>query len=263
MIIPESKNPIQSSIRSYLGDSFSMPALSPELAPPPYHYKDDHMLNILFKTDPALVEKWVPLPLKPDPSLPILFYVGKLTIANYGLSYNEAALAVPVLDSSGKQGFYPLVLYLDQTNPIIGGRETYGYPKKEAEKITFEEQNGMLSGGITRYGFPIITYKFETLQKVSPIPPRVVAPWYLLKFIPSAEKDAPPDVLKLITMDFEPYTVRELTVGKGTLEFGNSPYDALLSKIPVTEILYSELIVSDFSMDYAKVVHDYLAGGAV
>jgi acetoacetate decarboxylase len=94
---------------------------------------------------------------------------------------------------------------------------------------------------------------------VDPIPPRPIAPWFLLKYIPSAEKGSPPDVLKLITMGFDPYILKELNVGKGTLEFGNAPDDALLTKIPVSKVVYSEFIVTDFTMENAKVVYDYLA----
>jgi acetoacetate decarboxylase len=82
----------------------------------------------------------------------MLFYIGKLNIDNYAFKYSEAALVVPILDQSGNQGWYPIVLYLDHPNPIIGGREIYGYPKKEAEKISFEEKDGTITAGVTRYG---------------------------------------------------------------------------------------------------------------
>jgi acetoacetate decarboxylase len=249
------KNPL----RAYLGEAFSMPVFSPELVPPPYIYKDNRMLNILFRSDADVIESLVPYPLKADLSQPLLFYIGRLVIANYAsFTYNEAAVAVPVLDPDGKPGFYPLVLYLNHPNPIVGGREIYGYPKKEAEQISFDERNGVIYASVTRYGVKIIQAAFEVQQKVDPIPPRPTNPWYLLKYIPPAVKNAPPDVLKLIGMGFDPYILRELKVGQGTLEFGRAPDDIFLTKIPIREVVYSEFIVSDFSMDDAWVVHDYL-----
>jgi acetoacetate decarboxylase len=75
------------------------------------------------------------------------------------------------------------------------------------------------------------------------------------------KKDAPPDVLKLTSTVIDPDVIKELRVGKATLEFGDSPFDALLAKIPVKEIVYSETIVHDFTLGYGKVVVDYLASG--
>ena len=250
---------IQTGIQAYLGDAFSMPVLSPELTPPPYRYTDDRMINILFATDPQVVEKLVPPPLQPDPTQPMLFYIGKLYMPDYEFSYNEAALAAPVIDQNGQPGYYPIVLYLDKPNPIVGGREIYGFPKKEAEEISFEEENGTITAVVTRNETPVITVNLEVQQKVDPIPPRTIAPWYFLKYIPSAEKDAPPDVLKLVTMGFEPYIVSEMAMGTATLEFGESPYDSILTQIPVNEIFYSEVITSDFTLGYGEVVLDYLA----
>lgn len=48
-------------------------------------------------------------------------------------------------------------------------------------------------------------------------------------------------------------------MGEGTLEFGNSPYDPFLAKIPVRRVVYSEVIVHDFTLGYGEVLLDYLA----
>jgi acetoacetate decarboxylase len=251
---------VSASVQSYLGDAFSMPIMSPELAPPPYLFKDNKVVNLLFKTDPQVLEKLIPYPLKPDYSQPMLFYIGRLNIAHYNVTYNEAARAAPVIGEDGQPGYYPIVLYLDTPNPIIGGREIYGYPKKEAEEILFEEgADGVITASVTRYGATIIKVTFTAGQQVDPVPPREIAPWYTLKLIPSAEKDAPPDVMKLIRMGFEPYSINEMTMGQATLEFADSFDDTLLTQIPVTEILYSEVVGTEFTMEYGEVVHNYLA----
>jgi acetoacetate decarboxylase len=143
----------------------------------------------------------------------------------------------------------------------VGGREVYGWPKTEAEQIVVKEENGKITASVTRYGKQIIKASFETQQKVDPIPERPKDTHYLLKLIPSVKKDAPPDVLKLTSTVIDPDVIKELRVGKATLEFGDSPFDAFLAKIPVKEIVYSETIVHDFTLGYGKVVVDYLASG--
>jgi acetoacetate decarboxylase len=236
-----------------------MPILSPMLgAPPPYRYKDTRATNILFKTDSELLEKLTPLPLLPNPNHLMIFYIGDFKFADFDMSYHEAGLLIPVIHE-GRNGTYPVVLYLDQVNPIVGGREIYGWPKKEAEKILFNEEHGKISAGVTRYGQQIIETSFEAQQKVDLIPDRPIEPMFTLKYIPSALKDAPPDVLKLISSTNDPDVIKELHVGRATLKFGVSPFDGLLARIPILEIVYAEAITHDFTMGYGDLVVDYLA----
>lgn len=256
-----SATPSKTTIPPNLGGAFSMPIISPEFPAPPYRYKDTQATNIVFKTDLQLLEKLVPPPLKPNLDQHMVFYIGHFQFADYDFSYHEAGLLVPVIREGKPAGSYAVVLYLDQPNPIVGGREVYGWPKTEAEQIVVREENGKITASVTRYGQQIIKASFEVQQKVDPIPARPKDTCYLLKLIPSIKKDAPPDVLKLTSTVIDPDVVKELRVGKATLEFGDSPSDAFLAKIPVKEIVYSETIVHDFTLGYGEVVVDYLASG--
>jgi len=237
-----------------------MPIISPEIGvPPPYRYKDTQATNIVFTTDPQVLEKLVPAPLKPNPEQPLVLYIGYFQFADFDLPYHEAGLLVPVIRDAKPAGYFAVVLYLDQPNPIVGGREIYGWPKKEAEQIVYKEENGKITAEVTRYGKQIIKVSFEAQQKIDPIPPRAKDTYFLLKLIPSIKKDALPDVLKLTSMVIDPDVIKELRVGKGTLEFGDSPSDPFLAKIPVKEVVYSETIVHDLTLGYGDVVVDYLA----
>jgi acetoacetate decarboxylase len=251
----------QTTIQSYLGGAFSMPIVSPSTPAPPYRYKDTKVTNIVFVTDPPVIEKLIPPPLKPNPDQLMVFYIGYFQFADFDLPYHEAGLLVPVACEGKPAGVFAVVLYLDQPNPIIGGREVYGWPKLDAEQIAVSEESGKITASVTRYGKQIIKVGFEAQQKVDPIPERPKDTCYLLKLIPSIEKDAPPDVLKLVYTVLDPDVIKELRVGKATLEFGDSPADAFLSKIPVQEIVYGETIVHDFTLGYGEVVVDYLASG--
>lgn len=250
------------TIQLDLGGAFSMPIISPEISmPPPYQYKDTKVTNILFKTDPAILEELVPPPLKPIPAQPLVLYIGYFQFADFDLPYHEAGLLVPVTCDGKPAGLYAVVLYLDQSNPIIGGREVYGWPKKTAQQIQYEETRGKITASVTRFGRQIVSVSFEAQQEIAFMPPRSKDTLYLLKLIPSVEKDAPPDVLKLNSMVIDPDVIKELRVGKASLAFGDSPHDAFLAKIPVREIVYSETIVHDFTMGHGEVVVDYLASG--
>jgi acetoacetate decarboxylase len=252
------ETPAQGSIEAYLGDAFTMPVVSPMIPLPPYLYKDSQATNIVFKTDPEVLARLVPPPLEPNPDQLMLFYIGHFQFADYDLPYNEAGLGVPVI-YNGKPGYYAVVLYLDQANPIVGGREVYGWPKKEAEQILYQEEDGKVTAEVTRYGYSIIKVTFEATETLDPIPERVNDPWYLLKMIPSLEEGAPPDVLRLYSTVLNPDVITEMHLGTATLEFGESPADAFLSQIPVEQIVYSETIVHDFTLGYGELVRDYLA----
>jgi acetoacetate decarboxylase len=242
-----------------LVSAFSMPAISPLTEPPPYRYRDCKAVNVLFTTDSAVLEGLVPPPLKPDLDQPSVLYIGHFVLADYDLPYNEAGLLVPVLRDGRPAGSFAVVLYLDRANPIVGGREVYGWPKKDADQILIEEQDGRIRAEVTRYGRRIISVTLAVRQTVDPIPERPKSPICFLKVIPSIQAGAPPDVLKLNSLVIDPDVITELRVGEGTLGFGDSPYDPFLATIPVRRVVYSEVIVHDFTLGYGEVLIDYLA----
>jgi len=239
--------------------AFTMPAISPMIPPPPYRYRDTKALNILFKTDPSIAQGLVPAPLKASPDQPLIFYIGHFQFQDFDATYNEAGLLVPVTCDGHAAGLFAVVLYLDKANPVVGGREIYGWPKKDADEIVFKEDKGKLVAGVTRYGKPIISVTFSDGQKAATIPPRPKDTFYMLKMIPSVVQGAPPDVMKLTSTVIDPDVIKELQTGKATLAFGESPFDSFLAGIPVREIVYSEVIVHDFTLGYGKDVIDYLA----
>ena len=93
---------------------------------------------------------------------------------------------------------------------------------------------------------------------MSSVSPQTSTP-SLLKVIPSVQVGALPDVLEFNSLLIDPDVITELRVGEGTLEFGDSPYDSFLAKIPGRQVVYSEVIVHAFTLGYGEVLIDYLA----
>lgn len=254
-----SPSPSKKGIHLTPENAFSMPVLSPMIGmPPPYRYKDSRVVNILFKSDVELLRKLVPSPLELSPDPLVILYIGLFQFTDVYMPYHEAGLLLPITHA-GRNGQYPLVLYLDKANPIVGGREIYGWPKKEAEDISFREEQGMIQASVTRYGQEIIDVRFEARQKIDPIPQRPPVPMFTLKYIPSAIKDAPPDVLKLISSSSDPDFITRMQIGEAALRFGPSPYDDLLARIPIEKVVYAEVITHDFTLGYGELVVDYLS----
>ena len=239
--------------------AYTMPRTSPLYSPPPIQFRDNRILTIVFRTTPETLKRIVPKPLVPN-SLHLMFiYVSKLNIeisdANQ-YTYLEAGIGVPATFSK-TPGNYAVYLYLDKALPIVGGREVWGWPKKDAS-ISFIEKDGKVSASLERLGFPILSVNASLLKKIDPIPSSPILPWYNLKIIPSVEKDAPPEVFQLTSTGNTDSKIKEFYSCEAELEFKSSPFDNL-EEIEILEITEVRFQVSDFVMDFGKIIYDYLA----
>lgn len=79
------------------------------------------------------------------------------------------------------------------------------------------------------------------------------------KIIPSARKNAPPDVWQLVSSVNADTITKELWNCGARLEFRTGLQDPL-GNTKVPEIVNAQFSVSDFAMDYGQVLHDCLVG---
>ncbi len=239
--------------------AYSMPRISPLYPPPPVQFRDNRILTIVFQTSPETLKKIVPDPLIPNPLNLMFVYISRLNIEVPGeerFPYLEIGIGVPTIFSK-TMGNYAVYLYLDKALPIVGGREIWGWPKKDAS-ISFIEKDGKISANLERLGFPLISVNASLGKKIEPIPASPSMPWYNLKIIPSVEKDAPPEIYQLTSTMNKDLVVKEYYGCKAELEFKSSPYDNLedIEIIKITDVTFQ---VTDFVMDFGKIIHDYLA----
>jgi len=234
---------------------YSMPEAWPTYTTPPYLYRDNEIISIMFKTSPEALKSLVPEPLAPNPMGLAVVYIGRLNLVEpIALSYLEAGIVIPSL-FNGKMGSYVLIMYLDKALPIIAGREIFGYAKKDAV-ISFSHENGKITGNVVRDGIELITLSIEQMEHLEQIPPQPKIPWYSLKVFPSILQNAPPDVKQIVSIPSGSDTKR-LHSGKGTLAFQSSRFDPL-GDIPILEIIKSEFAATDLVLDYGEVLFDYL-----
>jgi len=234
---------------------YSMPAASPIFTPPPYHYERNRQVTILFKTTADVVGRFVPAPLQPNPQQLIALYYSALFMTKpIEMPYREVGLFVPV-SYKGIPGLFFVFMYLDSVPGVVGGREIWGFPKKEAA-ISFVEQDGKVSTEVTRMGCPIIRATFTVQEKVETIPPSPFRAFYNLKVIPSIKRNARPDVLQLTSTPVVRES-KEMHSGTGVLELRNSPSDKL-GEIPVQAIANSQFEIYDMILDCGEVALDYL-----
>jgi acetoacetate decarboxylase len=245
--------------------NYSMPLSGPEYGAPPRTYHDSKLVNITFKTTPEALQKLVPKPMVPNADNLVSVYFGHFNTPDYssgdyifkGDNYLEVGFVAPV-SLANQAGGYSLFLYLNKPGPAISGREIWGFPKKEAD-IVMTEDKGKITFTVTRQGTTIMKATFQRTEKVEPVPNRPPRVRYNLKYIPSVRKNAPPDVMQ-ITSYSQGNKLKELQIGKATLELGSTSVDPL-GNMPVLEIVRAEYMVVDGTVDYGEVVYDYLKQG--
>jgi acetoacetate decarboxylase len=234
---------------------YCMPSVSPYYVPPPYEYKDNNTITILFRSTADALQELLPSPLVPNPDSLAFVYVGEFHVVSpFELKYKEAGLGIPVLFEE-KPANFMVIIYLDQVGAIVTGREIWGWPKKDAE-IIYSVKNGVYQASVIGDGLEIIHALVNASEQVKPIPPGADIPALNLKIIPSVKKNQPPDVLQLTSANISS-TTKTLFRGEASLTFASSSNDKV-GNIPVLGMISGEQSVVDMSLDCGDVLVDYL-----
>ncbi|HXW39324.1 MAG TPA: acetoacetate decarboxylase family protein [Acidimicrobiales bacterium] len=135
-----------------------------------------------YETDPEAVAAVLPPPLQaPDEPL-VRVTVATVDVGRgYGI-FGAGTFAVHCRyeDTAGD---YALVMPMTTEQATIGGRETFGEPKKLAD-ISLEHGDGHVRGSFTRMGTTFLEVRGDVDSEVEPAPERVRSSFYL-KFLPS------------------------------------------------------------------------------
>ncbi len=228
----------------------------------PVTYKGSETLSVTFQTTSEVIKRLVPSPLVAYTGDIMIISVAfhniesayidkKMQMSDY--KYHEMYLTIPVM-FNGKAGGYLPILYLDKVDPIIHGREIWGFPKFFAD-IDFQKNEKTASARVSKDGKPLIVLELElgslTSQKVESDPLM-----YILKYIPSAEEGSV-DIKRLISLYSSQFSYSRFQEANGKLTIDNIP-DASIGEIPVVSILDASYSVNNFILDYGKVEFDYL-----
>jgi acetoacetate decarboxylase len=135
-----------------------------------------------FETDPDAIAAVLPPPLSP-PVEPLV----RLTIATVDVGrgypiFGAGTFAVHARHED-LDGDYALVMPMTTEQAVIGGRETFGEPKKLAE-ISLDRDGDNIRGHFTRMGTTFVEVTGTVTGEVEPSPDRTRTSFYL-KFLPS------------------------------------------------------------------------------
>jgi acetoacetate decarboxylase len=135
-----------------------------------------------YETDPEAIAAVLPSPLSP-PSEPLV----RVTIATVDVGrgypvFGAGTFAVHARHEA-VDGDYALVMPMTTEQAVVGGRETFGEPKKLAD-IALTREGDAVRGSFTRMGATFLEIAGSVTGETEPPPDRTRTSFYL-KFLPS------------------------------------------------------------------------------
>lgn len=249
------------SYKVELKDLMKVSAAQPYLA----EFVGAEMVTVRFRTDRDVVASVLPRPLK-VPAEPVgTAFVARYPETNFGVRYNEGAL---FLDATykGERGSYCLAMPVDDDTAMISGRESFGYPKKIADRISLERSGDHIVGSVVRKDVEILRIEGDLTRPWEPTSttrwregedlegkPCLVGTSWLFKHFPAADNR---------TFETAPRLIREPVLfrprpgqlsGDLDLKLVSSVTDPL-GDIPVLEVLEAQYGFFDNTMLPGKVV---------
>lgn len=236
--------------------AFTMPLTSPAYPRGPYRFINREYLTITYESDIDILRAVVPAPLEVVEPLVKFEFMRMPDSTGFG-DYTESGQVIPVR-YKGKMGGYTHDMYLDDLPPIAAGREIWGFPKKLAQpklQVVQETLLGTLEYGPCRVATATMGYKYETLD-VKKVTEAMKAPNYLLKIIPHV--DGSTRICELVEYYLDDLVVKGAWQGPAQLQLAHHAL-APVASLPIRRIVSAVHILTDLTLPYGKVVHDYLA----
>jgi len=230
-----------------------MPSYSPLYPNGSVYFDEYRRLSAYCSVNEEFIKSIVPAPLTSFSNRVELF-LGVVTKIRGIRPYKEAGIAIPV-KYKGITGT-TVIEYVTSDEALCLGREPYGYPKKMADEVEFNEINERIYGHAKRYGKKFLSIDFHesTINKGierEPYP----QPRLEVKKIPGCDGKSW-DVNKLIAMRFKAKTM-EIKEGEAKVSFEKSDFDPFYKLSPV-KVEYAIFSVCSFTLSPGEVVEDLL-----
>lgn len=239
-----------------LKQAFAMPICSPSYPKGPYRFINREFFIITYETDVQALREVVPEPLEVTEPVVKFEFIRMPDSTGFG-DYTESGQTIPV-KYNGEVGTYTHAMYLDDHPPIACGREVLGFPKKLAQpRLHVEKETliGSLNYGPIQVACGTMGYKYETLDKKA-IKQQLSGNNYLLKIIPHV--DGSTRICELVEYQMTDLNIKGAWTGPAELELFRHAL-APVAALPVKKVISGSHFITDLTLPYGRVVHDYLA----
>lgn len=186
-------------------------------------------VTVTYLTDPSIVEEVLPKPLEPGAEPIVRISLQRVAIEGRP-PFGSAVFSVAARHG-GVEGDYPLFMPQSTEQSVIGGRETFGEPKKLGE-INVERDGEQVHARVTRLGHELIDVAGRITGGLE-LPPDQVNTEFYFKFLRTPDGDGITDPHLVYGSYHRHYEVFDAI--DGTIELGDSPLD------PVADLSVKEL----------------------
>lgn len=214
-------------------------------------------LLAIYETDPDLVASVLPPPLEPPDEPLVRVTIASVDMGRPGLPVFGACTFAVMAKHEGTSADYALVMPMSTEQSVIGGRETFGEPKKIGD-ITLERDGDRVVGKVTRLGTTFIEVS-GAVGETLPNPPDGRRTSFYFKFLPSPDGkgfDAEPSLVYC----YRDETTRAHAAVDGEVLLRESRFDPVF-ELPVRrlrEITLSEKKSIQTAEIHSKVPSDAL-----
>jgi len=204
-------------------------------------------IRTVFETDPAIVAAVLPKPLEPAPRPEGQLTTSQVTIHvsdDFQIEIGSAIFGVNAV-YDGQEGLYLLTMPMTIESAVVGGRETYGEPKKIAE-IGFDfgdaasgeaKAGDRLRATVTRMGIPYMEVAGRVGEELGPREFSEYA--WCFKANPSCEPDRMLDHDPLLVrLEWQHVQTRSAAMA-GEVTLRESPFDPV-ADVPVRRVVRME-----------------------
>ncbi len=143
-------------------------------------------IRVVYETDPKIAAALIPKPLEPAARAEVCVtfsHVAMQITPDYAFEIGSAVFG-PRAVYEGVEGVCLVTMPMTAEAAVVGGRETYGEPKKIAE-IDFRREGDEVSSGVTRFGMTYLKVHGRIVENLAPREFTEYA--YCFKAFPSCE----------------------------------------------------------------------------
>lgn len=235
----------------------SMPLQSPTFPRGPYKFFNRQYLVVSYTTNPEAIRAALPQPLEPAGDTVSVQWLDLPDGEGFG-AYSAAAQIIPCT-FKGEACNFVSQMYVDNTPPLVGGREIWGYPMKYG-KAALKVNGDTLTGSLHYAGQHVATasmvYKHDAFRKdFSREQGLLERTQVTLKLIPDI--DGKPAIAQLVAVNFQDVVIKGAWSGRARLELVPA-VNCPVADLPVREVVGGLHIVTDMTLPYGRVLHDYL-----
>ena len=245
----------------------AMPLASPSYPHGPYRFVDREYMIISYRSDPEAIRGALPEPLEPDGSDTVLYeFIRMPDSAGFG-DYTESGVVIPAVHA-GEPVNFTAQMYLDDEPPIAGGREIWGFPKKNGNPklgIVHDTLTGTLEYAGVQVAVGTMSYKHQHLLydvagrkacSSGSLIEKMSKTQVNLKIIPGV--DGTPAIAQLVAYNLTDIQVKGGWSGPARLHL--VPHiNAPVADLPVRKVLGGLHFIADLTLPYGRILHDYLA----